>query len=191
LIKRYYNPIYSVSPITAAVKTPALFGVQYDQNNENHTACHPVEVDKLITSGSIINVDVYRKLGPFDENLFIDEVDHEYCYRAILKNYAVVQMSNIYMNHSPGYFELHHSLKNLEVTSRRLHSASRMYYMVRKFLYVKEKYGKYLPKSIHSSRKALLVQIKNNLLYNKERLSVLKYIPKGYKHFKRRKWGKL
>lgn len=168
----------------------AMFGIDY-HGKQTQSSCNPVPVDKLITSGSVINMDVYKKLGGFDENLFIDEVDHEYCYRALVNNYEIVKMANIYMNHSMGYLKRHRSLKNWELTDRRLHHPVRLYYMVRNFLYVRSRYQKTLPESIKSSRHSLFIQLKNNLLYHKERWKVVKFIMKGYRDYRREKWGKL
>jgi rhamnosyltransferase len=36
----------------------------------------------LISSGCVISRAAFAKIGPFDEKLFIDHVDIEYCFRA-------------------------------------------------------------------------------------------------------------
>ncbi len=41
-----------------------------------------VEVLTLITSGTLIHVDVIRKVGEMREDFFIDHVDNEWCHRA-------------------------------------------------------------------------------------------------------------
>lgn len=42
----------------------------------------PIEVDHLITSGCLIPASAYRAVGPYDEALFLDYVDMEWCVRA-------------------------------------------------------------------------------------------------------------
>ncbi len=43
-----------------------------------------IEVSELISSGSLISTDTLKKVGGMDTNLFIDGVDHEWCWRAKL-----------------------------------------------------------------------------------------------------------
>jgi len=62
--------------------------------------------------------------------------------------------------------------------------------MVRNFLYINSKYAKDFPEELRLFQKHLFNRLKNNLLYNKERLSVIKYIFKGCLDFKRNKLGK-
>ena len=40
-----------------------------------------IDTDHVMTSGNLLNLSVWEKVGKFDENLFIDEVDSEMCYR--------------------------------------------------------------------------------------------------------------
>lgn len=40
------------------------------------------EVSELISSASLINMQLFRKVGYMDDSLFIDGVDHEWCWRA-------------------------------------------------------------------------------------------------------------
>lgn len=40
------------------------------------------EVTEVISSGSLIPIDHFNSVGLFDERLFIDAVDHEWCWRA-------------------------------------------------------------------------------------------------------------
>lgn len=59
-----------------------MYTVNYTGLNAEEKSLSPYEVKLAITSGSILNVTIAKQLGSFDENLFIDEVDSEFCYRA-------------------------------------------------------------------------------------------------------------
>lgn len=147
------------------------------------------EVRRAITSGSIINAKICKKLNGFDEKLFIDDVDLEYCYRCTVAGYKIIQFDNIYLNHTlgnpkhVGYFSM------LRKSARSLHSPFRIYYMVRNFLYVSAKYKKYLPMEIKQRRSELFVMLKNNLLFSGKFFRVLVAIIKGYLHFKLNKFS--
>jgi len=168
----------------------AVFGVQYLDAALQAAACHAVTTNHLITSGSILNLSLFPLIGNFDEKLFIDQVDSEYCYRAILKSYKIVQFENIYLQHNLGQQSIHRSLKSFKKTKRSLHSPLRLYYMTRNYLYMRSKYQKDFPVEITELKEDLLNRIKNNFLYSPERFSVIKNVLSGIIDYKRKKMGK-
>lgn len=170
--------------------TVAMFGVQFENPTLLSDTCSTEKTDRLITSGSIVNLDLLDAIGGFDEKLFIDEADTEYCYKAILKGYDIVQFKNIFLEHNLGKTSYHRSFKDFSKTPRTIHSPFRLYYMTRNFLYLRSKYEKQLPDSVAKSKQALFNKIKNNLLYNKNRFQVIKYIVTGFFDYKKNKMGK-
>ncbi|WP_081077157.1 glycosyltransferase family 2 protein [Burkholderia pseudomultivorans] len=86
----------------------------------------PVDVDFLITSGSCINLEAWRIVGPMDDDLFIDFVDLEWCVRAKAKGYAVLGAPALRLAHELGGTPV-------RVFGRRYpgHSPLRHYYMFR------------------------------------------------------------
>ena len=166
----------------------AMFGVEHELKNELLQSCSPIERNKVITSGSLLNLVLFTKIGNFNERLFIDEVDFEYCYRARLLGYMVIKFNNIFLLHSLGKISYHKSLKNLKTSNRALHSPFRMYFMVRNFFYVNHHFKKHFPEDIKESRNGLLNRIKNNLLYNRDRSHVFLNIYKGFFHYLTKKF---
>jgi len=169
----------------------AVTGVEIAKKKDEEISCRYTEVTSLITSGSMLNLALFDAIGNFDEALFIDQVDFEYCYRAILKGYKIIQFSNIFLTHSLGVSSMHKSLKSFKKTNRSLHSPIRMYYITRNYLYIRLKYKKTFAAEISATKKDLFIRIKNNLLYGKEKTAVIKYILKGIIDFKRKKMGKI
>jgi len=80
-------------------------------------------------------------------------------------------------------------LKNFKPSNRTLHSAVRIYYMVRNHLYLSKKYKKHFSEDIKRSRKDILVRIKNNFLYAQEKPKLIKYLFSAYADAKRNKNG--
>lgn len=148
------------------------------------------QVTSLITSGSLVNAAVFNSIGGYNEKLFIDEVDHEYCYRVKLKGFDIIQVLNIYLNHSLGKEERVKTILARKNKLKSLHSALRLYYMVRNSCYVISIYKNDFPEEMKIKRKDVLVRIKNNLLYGPNKIKVLKYVVRGYFDFKRDKLGK-
>lgn len=169
----------------------ALFGVAHETNQLQAAECNAVAVKQLITSGSLLNLKNYQQIGDFDEALYIDQVDFDYCYRSVLNDFLVIRFDNIFLKHSIGKTSVHQSLKSFKQTKRSLHSPTRMYYMVRNYFYMQSRYKKQFKAELASSRKDLLVRIKNNFLYSNKRLSVLKHIALGFRDYQRKRMGKL
>ena len=168
----------------------AVFGVQYLDPDLQSASCVANTTTHLITSGSIMNLHLFDSIGAFDDALFIDQVDSEYCYRSILKGHRIIQFDNVYLQHSLGKQSTHRSLKNLKKTNRSLHSPLRLYYMTRNYFYVRSKYQKQFPGEISELKQDLLNRIKNNFLYGSQRFSLIKNVLSGMLDYKKNKMGK-
>jgi len=172
-----------------SIDTTAMMGVQFLSDSVN-ADCETKSVSELITSGSVINLNLFNKIDGFDENLFIDFVDHEYCYRSILKGYAIIKFSNIFLQHKIGEHVQKRSLGSFKYTQRSFHSSVRLYYMVRNYLYVKSKYNKHFPKEIKKQKRGILTRIKNKLIYSNERLKLTRFILRAFDDYKSGRMGK-
>lgn len=60
------------------------------------------EVKTAITSGSMVRTKAWTEVGGFWEYLFIDEVDHEFCYQLRRKGYGIVQTNAVAIDHIIG-----------------------------------------------------------------------------------------
>ena len=113
----------------------AMYTVDYD---EKETETSPRDITVGITSGSILPVAIGRAIGGFDEALFIDEVDSEYCYRAEDRGYHIVKFPSIPLHHSIGA-RTYHSLFGFRYNTFH-HAPIRHYYIARNHIYVAKKY---------------------------------------------------
>lgn len=57
---------------------------------------------QIIASGKMINLSMLKTVGFFEEELFIDGVDHEWCWRAKAKGFSVAINENVIMHHQLG-----------------------------------------------------------------------------------------
>ncbi|HEY5368457.1 MAG TPA: hypothetical protein VIJ75_05630 [Hanamia sp.] len=169
----------------------SMFGISFDKSLDDPNICNSIKVNHLITSGSLLNLKLLPAIGGFDEKLFIDEVDFEYCLRSVATGFYIIQFPNIFLVHNLGQTSFHRSFKTTKLTSRVLHSSIRLYYMTRNFLYVQSKYKETFSDEIKLRRKILFNRIKNNMLYNKERFKVINFMLKGFRDYKRDRMGKL
>ncbi|MCR5767408.1 MAG: glycosyltransferase family 2 protein [Lachnospiraceae bacterium] len=96
-------------------------------------------VNTCITSGSLTNVEAFLKVGGFDEKMFIDMVDIDYCYTLKENDYRILRVNYIGLLHELGHSKMHKILfYEFEVTS---HSASRKYTIERNSVYLIKKHG--------------------------------------------------
>jgi len=167
----------------------SMFGINYRKEIKNGD-CNCNKADLLITSGSIINLTAYKAIGNFDEKLFIDFVDTDYCFQSILKGYELIEFTNIFMHHNLGEVNGKRSYKNFKKTQRTFHSSVRLYYMTRNFFYLKKKYHNQFIKKLSAHKTDLLNRIKNKLLYNKNRFETVQFLFRALKDYKKNKMGK-
>ena len=132
-----------------------------------------------------MDIDVFKKIGFFDENLFIDLVDTEWCYRAKSMGYNCVSINKVIIKQHLG----DRSVKFLNYT-KPIHSPLRMYYFFRNSIYLyKFKY--------FSINWCVVDFVRNTLrflfymLAVKDRPIYFKYIIKGCYHGLIKKMGKL
>ena len=86
-----------------------------------------VPCDFLMSSGSLIALDALPAIGEFDETLFIDSVDLEWCCRARARDYALYGVCAAELDHRLG----DHRRVFARVIQLVVHSPRRFYYMSR------------------------------------------------------------
>lgn len=146
------------------------------------------EVDVVMTSGNLLNLALFKKIGKFEEKLFIDEVDHDYCIRARLRGYRIVNFINIPLTH-------HFGIKKQIIRRGKLfefteHSAKRMYYITRNNFYVWKKYYKANPELIKSRIKNFALLCKYILFYEDKKVAKIGNMLRGCFDFMINKYGR-
>ncbi|MBI2313370.1 MAG: glycosyltransferase family 2 protein [Betaproteobacteria bacterium] len=90
---------------SAAVIGSNYFSVRRDRDLvtcRGRPAPEWIERRTVITSGSLVAMKVFERIGPFREDYFIDSVDHEFCLRARARGYRVVMSCAPLMRHAIG-----------------------------------------------------------------------------------------
>ena len=89
-------------------------------------ATSPYLVDIIISSGTTVTKEVFQIVGGFDEGLFIDYVDTEWCLRCREKNIPIRVIPSAVMYHRVGMRSVKMGLITVQI-----HSAERCYYQIR------------------------------------------------------------
>ena len=178
---RYFSSINNHRDENVAILSPS-----HSTPEEDDGPCVYVEKDIVWTSGNMVDVNMAEAIGGFDEKLFIDSVDHEYCLRAKLKGYKILQARNCFMTHEVGDERLVGFRKRKK---RSFHSPKRMYFMIRNTFYISELYGNDFVKFFKRHKKELRKEYIRVMKYSSERRLYLYYTIKAWIDFKKGVFG--
>jgi rhamnosyltransferase len=86
---------------------PRLVDVKGEEPSKEDDSANVVHdrfttVDTLATSGTLISKSAFDRVGRMYEWLFIDDIDHEWCFRAKSRGYSVVRSNCRAMLHNMG-----------------------------------------------------------------------------------------
>ena len=96
-------------------------------------------VSRVITSGSAWSVPALTAVGPFREDLFVDGIDNEMCFRLRSAGYRVRQSRRVVMDHEMGHTRQVRSLgRTVNVI---VYSKTRYYYIFRSAVELARRYG--------------------------------------------------
>jgi rhamnosyltransferase len=152
-----------------------------NDSKENITKKEYVFVNRVMTSGNIINLTIWENINGFNEHLFIDEVDHEFCYRLRNQGYNIIKINICKMYHFLGI-----SSKRYFFPHCCRHEGIRLYYIMRNLQYMKRWHRNYFNEYkcqsyINRSIIEKIIQLK---------FIDLKYIYQGIKDANRNIFGK-
>ena len=148
---------------------------EYDQKIQKKGV---YEAEQAISSGCSLNVKLLNKYGlRYDENLFVDHVDFEFCSRVRKLDLKILVDDTFILKQQLGYY----------YNGVICHSAVRHYYMVRDIGYVNEKSKTGLKAQLLTLR-YYLTDIKICFKEDKT-LKKIKYATKGYLDYLKRKTG--
>jgi len=114
---------------------------EYEQQNALLKDINWQEETLIITSGSLIKTEIFKKIGFFEEKLFIDRVDFDFCFRININGFTTKVAKNLFFICEFAKEEKKHSFT---VTN---YSAQRRYYITKNTVYLL-KYFFSFPKEI-------------------------------------------
>lgn len=156
-------------------------------SNEEKFSKPYIEVLTEITSGALTKADIYKNIGLYDEKLFIDLVDHDYCLSLNRKGFKVIQVSSAVLIHNLGE-SVKKNVLGLKMTPTN-HSPLRRYYMSRNRHYIWDKYKDDFPKWVLTDKRRFITENLKIILFEDKKIEKFKYIKKGIKDYKNNIFG--
>lgn len=163
-IKQLLN-LFTVN-LSVGIVGPSFFKKRINSKNDY------VEVDYLIQSCSIFSKIVINRVGLFNENLFIDSVDFEYCLRALKLKFKIIKSTNIFIEHNLGIRKKKFGINFIQ------HNALRNYYISRNHKFLTIKYIRHFPNFILRKNFFFMIHILK-LIFLDQDLKKIKSLIKG------------
>lgn len=148
-----------------------------------------VETDSIITSGNMVRMDVFDVVGVFDDELFIDAVDHDFCLRLRKKGFRILISCRTELGHRIGAMELHQIFGRQYKSSN--HPPLRRYYNARNRIIIYKRYAATFPGWVMADMYNWLREIAGIMLLEKDAAVKLTAIAKGIAHGFAGRSGKL
>jgi rhamnosyltransferase len=119
-----------------------------------------------MTSGNLVNIATAQAVGGFDDSLFIDYVDHEFCLRLRRRGYCILEATRAVLDHALGNMEMRSlGVARMGVTH---HSALRRYYITRNRMLVWRGYWRSEPAWVLRDVRRFLSESAGIVLFEKD-----------------------
>lgn len=174
-----YNQYESIGMLA-----PKAFDVNKKEfiSKKNKNNAEYIEIKDCIQSGSLIKVDVFKKIGYFNEELFIYHVDFDFCQRMLKAEFRILQCNNSILYHEEGYKVPKNILWKTFYYNN--YSSYAIYYITRNTIYMCKKYN-----IIYIKR--IVKDFVHILLFDKKRYEKISYWARGIKDAVLNNYGKL
>ena len=147
----------------------AVFGPNFEGPITNEL----IDCASVISSGSLVNLAAHQRNSGYNEDLFVDQVDHEYCCRLKILGYRILQVSHISMMHTIGSPLTKKIMGRVFVSYN--HNADRKYYITRNMLYMRHHFGEFGDKHL----KIIFMNIVNVIFIVVDKYNKLKSMLRG------------
>lgn len=146
------------------------------------------QVLSVMTSGNLLRVEAYKHIGLFDESLFIDGVDTEFCLRANSMGYRIFRYNDIILYHDLG------NIKEQTVLGRNIHTLNhsplRRYYITRNRHYIMKKYLLRYPKYFLYDCKYWTIDFLKMIAFEEQKCEKVRMVLLGFFDLFRNRMGK-
>lgn len=140
----------------------------------------PTLIQKCISSGAMTSISAWEEVGGFDEVMFIDGVDFDFCSRLMNAGLGILLVPNVCIEHEIGNAQVYRILGHEFIVFN--HSAFRKYYIAQNIAYLDGKYrgGQVSPIAYLKFLKQVLLV----LLYEDHKGLKVKRLTAGFLHGK-------
>ena len=165
----------------------------FETDEQKENACTFEEITRCNTSGCLTNLKIWEEIGGFDERMFIDCVDFDYCTRALKAGKQIIRVNRAILHHRLGkakevrFFVFFGKLFGIEKLKKPFytynHSPLRTYYYARNILYYMHKHKDFI--DMNQERRTYIRWFVLKVFFEEQKLKKLWAIIKGTAHSKK------
>ena len=165
----------------------------FEADEQKGNDCVFEEITRCNTSGCLTNLKVWEEIGGFDERMFIDCVDFDYCTRALKMDKKVLRVNRAILHHRLGkakevrFFVFFGKFFGIEKLKKPFytynHSPLRTYYYARNILYYIHKHKDFI--DMKQERRTYIRWFVLKVFFEEQKLKKLWAIIKGTAHSKK------
>jgi rhamnosyltransferase len=169
------------------VVSPLLqYRIGRKKNDKTTKSCE--QVLSTWTSGNLVDLKVFQKIGGYKEDFFIDYVDHDFCLRLNKLGFKIYVCNKTILTHSLGKpEEVNLFFRKVYPTN---HSPIRIYYRTRNRFYLKKNYKNIIPDFFKQDDIDFWKTLLKAVLFEKDRFKKIEYAVLGYIDYKKNRLGK-
>lgn len=172
----YRNRVVVISPTFEDEGSAAR--ISYGAKRDRDSTFAPALV--TMTSGNLIDTSLLSRTGMFDERLFIDCVDFEFCLRCAGHGYRVIEAPGATLIHNLGQIQRRSFLgRDISVSN---HAALRRYYMTRNRVLMYARYFRAAPAWIFRDAVAFVWDTVKVVCFERDVLHKLARSGQGFWH---------
>lgn len=179
------------NPEAVAMITPTLYEEKLQAiipfNKIPKEKCSPTRL--AITSGAITRVDSFFNVNGYNESLFIDYVDFDFCFRLRHSGYTLLESNQLILNHQLGNTQKHDFFFTNFITTH--HNEIRRYYITRNRLYMYKRYFLLETDWVIEDIMNFIKDVFKILIAEKQKRAKIKSIYMGIRDFSVNRYGKI
>jgi len=146
------------------------------------------EVKYEMTSGNLLNLRAWQTVGSFEDKLFIDCVDMDYCLRLRKAGFRIIQVNGVHLQHSLGNFQVR-KVAGIKMGISN-HSPERKYYITRNKMYTLKKYFGFDPAFCLLVVRSMFGDLIRIIFFEKQKSLKLRAVLTGIGHWMIDRYGR-
>lgn len=158
----------NIGTLKDGIKLKKLYYRIRHMNEDTNT----IEVFHPIFSGWFVSDKLLEKVGPFNENLFLDASDHEYSFRILREGYRNFICKNAVIHHEIGRV-LRVKLLGFRIT---MNTSERMYYFIRDTIRVARTYFQEFPMLSFELLFSVIIVMVKGICFGEPKKEYIKYM---------------
>lgn len=183
-----------INTLTELCKKDSQIGIVCPHHQTNVSHIQPevngiIKVPQCITSGNLLSLTAWHRVGGFNEAYFIDFVDYEFCMRLRKHGYAIYKTRHAVLSHELGDVQSYKLLGKTFTSTN--HSSTRRYYITRNRIDAFWKYLLFDPGTCLKELYYMPSEIIKIVLFEENKLAKMKGFFYGIHDFILAKFGPL